>query len=165
MQLVKLPNFSNILVIIEILTSCIYSIYLRTSAEFGIPNLPVYRYEGLKFTGTKVRTKLRTIERPRGDHHRQKSDRLVAAAADGQALLMIEEIYQIYYNANLSLGKLWSKKYHVLIIKPETKGHPIKLLIGNPESSSLTLPGTGQREGGFRAVSPVAVYLWQNRVT
>ena len=34
------------------------------TSEFSIPNLPVYRYEGLKFTGTKVRTKLRTIGRP-----------------------------------------------------------------------------------------------------
>ena len=29
-----------------------------------------------------------------------------------------------------------------------SKGNPIKLLVGNPESGSLPLPGTGQREGG-----------------
>ncbi len=30
----------------------------------------------------------------------------------------------------------------------KSKEHPIKLLVGNPESASLPLPGTGQREGG-----------------
>ena len=39
-------------------------------------------------------------------------------------------------------------------------GHPIKLLVGIPESASLSLPAIRQREGGLRIYLPGLILIY-----